>query len=430
MSFDNQTTGSQKIELNLEGLRGFAAAVVIIHHALKLEFTIDPGFSPDTNWINALSAHSSVLIFFILSGYVIGLTNPNGLTWGDAIPYLRKRLVRLYPIYIISLVITLIALTHDYSIWTILGHFFFLQNIAVPVIWENNPLWSLNYEVLYYLAFIPIACLRIRTGRACIVAAISGLIYSTLLPVPLISSYCFGFVFWGSGLWLARNQFFTRQHSSRQLLFALMCIFISHESLSPIPTSVLVLDTKFHFLSHFVSARIPFGDLYVELPFCFYLFLRFTNRTIKSSQVFLFIYVASFFIYYLHIINKYGLYSHGPYQAFYLLVPIIFLLVGTILLVISEIKSPPTKVISLPTPLLNLGAISYAIYVIHFPIGILLARITFFSGSALSFSVRLIIDLLLVLTIGYFLELKVQPWFKTRFSSKPVSRSAISISTT
>ena len=242
----NKATGFQKFELNLEGLRGFAAIVVIIHHALKLEFTLDPGFTPNTNWINPLPAHSSVLLFFILSGYVIGLTNPNGLTWGDVIPYLRKRLVRLYPIYVISLIITIIAITRYYSIWTIVGHFFFLQNTAVPVIWENNPLWSLNYEVLYYLAFIPIACLGISAGRACIIAAITGLVCATLLPLPLISSYCFGFVFWASGLWLAQTQFFTRQYASRQLLFALMCIFISHESLSIIPTSVLTL---FSFIS-------------------------------------------------------------------------------------------------------------------------------------------------------------------------------------
>ena len=94
---------------------------------------------------------------------------------------------------------------------------------------------------------------------------------------------------------------------------------------------------------------------------------------------------------------------------------------------ISEIKLPPTNAISLPAPLLKLGAVSYAIYVIHFPIGMLLARITSFSGSALTFAVRLIIDLVLVLIAGYLLELKVQPWFKARFSSKPIRHNTASI---
>jgi len=418
LAADNHVGEAKKFELNLEGLRGFAAMIVIIHHALKLDYTVDPGFTPNPNLINPLPAHPSVLLFFILSGYVIGLTNPNGMTWAKVIPYLRKRFVRLYPIYIISLLITLTIITHHYSIWTIIGHIFFFQNAFVPVLSENNPLWSLNYEVLYYLAFIPIACLGLSAGRACLLSLIAGIVCSALLSAPLISSYCFGFVFWASGLWLAQTHFFKKKYSSPYELLALMCIFLSHESLSPIPTSVLLLDAKFDFLSNFVSARVPLWDLFTELPFCFYLFLRFTNRDIKGGQAFLFLYIASFFAYYTHIVHKYGINSNGPYQATYLLIPIIFLLIGTIILIVSELKYHPTNIITLPAPFLKLGAISYAIYVIHFPIGLLIARVTFFSGSILSFTVRLAIDLILVLIAGYILEIKIQPWFKARFSTR------------
>ena len=113
------------------------------------------------------------------------------------------------------------------------------------------------------------------------------------------------------------------------------------------------------------------------------------------------------------MIYKYGFYSP---QVLYLLLPIIIFTIGSVLVVSSLLRAAPNGPV-LPAPVfLKLGAISYGIYVIHFPLGIMLSHIPYFSGSVLSFSIRLVIHLLLVLGAGYLLELKVQPWFRARFS--------------
>ena len=86
---------------------------------------------------------------------------------------------------------------------------------------------------------------------------------------------------------------------------------------------------------------------------------------------------------------------------------------------INVLRPQSTTVIALPYPFIKLGAISYGIYVIHFPISIMLSHITVFSGTILTYCIRLAVDLLLVLTAGYLLELKVQPFFKAILSKKP-----------
>ncbi|MBO2007429.1 acyltransferase family protein [Hymenobacter negativus] len=410
----------RKFEFNLEALRGFAALIVVFHHAILHKLSLDPGYSPKGAWANPLSGHSSVLVFFILSGYVIGLTNTKPLTKSTILPYLRKRIVRLYPIYTISLLFALIIATHQYSLTTVLGHFLFLQNSVVPYIFENNPLWSLNYEVLYYLAFIPISYFALSPGKVCLGAAVVGVIAGIILPMPYLSAYSFGFVFWVSGLWLAQNtSFFSLRYASHWELFGLVFLFLGYEFLNPLTMAVLLLDTKLHV--HFANpggASITFSDL-CQLPFCFYLFLRFTNFSFKGANVFLAAVVGLGLLYFAYIARRYGLHSS---QVSYLLVPIATFLLGTACLVVGAIRPQSTEANPLPTVFIKLGAISYGVYVIHFPISIMLSRIPVFSGTAVTYCIRLLLDVVLVIAAGYLLELKIQPWFKARFSEKPSVR--------
>lgn len=407
---------SQKFELNIEALRGFAALIVVFHHAILHKFSLDPAYSLSGSWVNALPGHSSVLLFFILSGYVIGLTNTKALTTKSVFPYLRKRLVRLYPIYIISLLFTLVIISRHYSFGTIAGHFLFLQNSLVPSIFENNPLWSLNNEVLYYLAFIPVSYFGLRPSRICLVAALIGIICGTIVPLPLLSSYSFGFIFWTSGLWLAQSRIFIKRNATHWLLFGLLFLFLGYEFLNPFIMAVLLMDTKLHI--HFIHPTGPgisLGDVF-QLPFYFYLFLRYTNHTIRYNRLFITAFVALGIFYFNYIVFRYGVHSS---QVAYLFLPILFFIIGIGCLFINVLRPQSTTVIALPYPFIKLGAISYGIYVIHFPISIMLSHITVFSGTILTYCIRLAVDLLLVLTAGYLLELKVQPFFKAILSKKP-----------
>ena len=190
----------RQFEVNLEALRGFAALIVVLCHALYLRFSLDPAYTPSDDWVKLFPGHSCVLLFFVLSGYVIGLTNAQPLNKGSIGRYLANRLVRLYPIYVISLIITLLVVRSYYPLKIILGHFVFLQNSIVPVMYENNPLWSLNSEIIYYLLFIPVSFLRLSPSKVYITALFIGVVSASMLHYPILSSYYFGFVFWAAGL--------------------------------------------------------------------------------------------------------------------------------------------------------------------------------------------------------------------------------------
>lgn len=109
-----------------------------------------------------------VLVFFTLSGYVISLLNTSALNSSTKIKNVIKRgESRLYPIYLLSLALTiLLAATYNvfFSTQIIMRHLFFLQTITGPLIYDNNALWSLSYEVSYYILFIVISYFKLPTA--------------------------------------------------------------------------------------------------------------------------------------------------------------------------------------------------------------------------------------------------------------------------
>lgn len=62
--------------------------------------------------------------------------------------------------------------------------------------------------------------------------------------------------------------------------------------------------------------------------------------------------------------------------------------------------------------LVPLGAVSYGIYIIHFPILFLMGKVTWFSGSPLTFAVRGGLYLLATLLAATWLDKVFQPWAK------------------
>jgi peptidoglycan/LPS O-acetylase OafA/YrhL len=204
----NQPPSSRRsFDWALEGLRGYAALAVGFSHVL-VGFKLDPGVRPPGFWGYLAPGSICVLLFFILSGYVIGLTTTTEFSKPAAIQYLMRRVIRLIPIYWIAIALTLPLATAEH--WTTLvGNFFFVQGIAVPVIQANDALWSLSYEVVFYLLFLPIWWLKPRVTT--VFALCGGLsllgwvLPASIATVPVISSFATGFLFWLVGLWLAWN---------------------------------------------------------------------------------------------------------------------------------------------------------------------------------------------------------------------------------
>lgn len=171
---------------SLDGLRGIAALVVVLHHcALTLPGPAaqyrDPDPSAPWAWLAYTPAHllwaggEAVLVFFVLSGLVLARPGVLGARRTDWVRYYRKRLVRLYVPVVAAVALTgaiLVAVPRVVADW----HSWWLDAHALPVSlvalahdafllddtgWSNSALWSLRYEVFFSL-LLPLFIVLVR----------------------------------------------------------------------------------------------------------------------------------------------------------------------------------------------------------------------------------------------------------------------------
>ncbi|MBD2152804.1 acyltransferase [Pseudanabaena sp. FACHB-1277] len=139
---------------NLEGIRGLAALSVSSFHVLGLKNFLDPTYHPNIYFGYLQAAHSFVLVFFVLSGYVIGLTTTKDYSNQELGSYIKRRAVRILPIYLIAISLGVLAEPSD-KLSLVIGNLLFLQNfdkyfdVSLHPIAGDAAVWSLNYEVLY-----------------------------------------------------------------------------------------------------------------------------------------------------------------------------------------------------------------------------------------------------------------------------------------
>ena len=77
----------------------------------------------------------------------------------------------------------------------------------------------------------------------------------------------------------------------------------------------------------------------------------------------------------------------------------------------------PPRVI--PTSFIKLGALSYGLYIIHYPILKLFGQAMLFSGHWYTYLARYVLFIGISLLAAYWLEKKLQPWARRLFY-KPV----------
>ena len=186
--------------VHLDALRGSAAMLVFLNHTRALYFSsaLVPSSAviPRTTTVRAAvtlttpqgpggglkMASEAVIIFFVLSGYLVGgsvlrTLRQNAWSWKE---YLVRRLTRLWvpliPCLLLCYVldhaglrlfgsgsiygnppgidlITSWHLAERLSVKVLLGNLLFLQGILVPYFGTDNSLWSLANEFWYYLVF-------------------------------------------------------------------------------------------------------------------------------------------------------------------------------------------------------------------------------------------------------------------------------------
>ena len=140
----------------LTGLRAFAAInVVLFHFSNPQWFGI---FAPVVN-----AGYASVSFFILLSGYVLAYNYAARASRGelDRVRFWKARFTRLYPIYLLSLLLAWRNLPIEYGLH---AHWmFWLGMILTPLLLQgwvpeiatflNTPAWTMSAEWFYYLIF-------------------------------------------------------------------------------------------------------------------------------------------------------------------------------------------------------------------------------------------------------------------------------------
>jgi peptidoglycan/LPS O-acetylase OafA/YrhL len=201
----------------VEGLRGLAAVVVLYNHVMGVPLR---DWLPPPWLLWPVDGAAAVMIFFVLSGYVIGLTYHGEATTQSVRAYAWRRFVRLMPINLAGVLLACAVATRVE--WgTVLANLFFLQNythyagVWFPVLDTNPNLWSLNYEVVYYLVFILIWVLRPSLKLVGLISVALLLLgwYTRFVPL-FLACYAAGFLFWLGGLALAWHTEPAREEST------------------------------------------------------------------------------------------------------------------------------------------------------------------------------------------------------------------------
>lgn len=140
----------------LTGLRAVAAYLVFAHHALIETLASVPFLGTI-----AKEGHAGVTIFFVLSGFLIGLRYSqsfNSLSKIKLKQFFIHRFARLYPAYLLCTIIAL-WFRQDFRIEAWVINLFMLQGLFSEYTFSGIGVgWSLTVEIMFYL-FTPFVLL-------------------------------------------------------------------------------------------------------------------------------------------------------------------------------------------------------------------------------------------------------------------------------
>ncbi len=181
----------------LDLVRFLAACLVYIYHSNQRLLVEE--ILPASNF-----GHSSVIVFFVLSGFVIAyVTDTKEYNWTS---YWASRLSRVYSVALPAIVLTPVldtvgrslfpALYADYPfdqfVIRSLSSFFFTNEIWFISItsFSNVPYWSICYEIWYYIAFGILMFMPHKMAMALMILLAAALGPKVILLAPV----------WGMGV--------------------------------------------------------------------------------------------------------------------------------------------------------------------------------------------------------------------------------------
>ena len=203
-------------------LRGLAALIVATAHLRAAMYPAVRDIASPPLWFQGLAfvsgfAHQAVLVFFVISGWLVGGSLLNRIGEPHAIAsYTIDRLTRLWTVLIPTFLLTLVfalgigatsldaidlSPANPYSTTSFAGNLLGLQRVLVPVFGGNFPLWSLANETWYYLLFPLLAAACTTSGRTARVSCAAALLVLAALLPTTITAY---FLVWLLGVAFSR----------------------------------------------------------------------------------------------------------------------------------------------------------------------------------------------------------------------------------
>lgn len=224
---------SDSQDVAIDAWRGAAALLVAYFHCRQVTWIGMQQFHRSLHGFdaNALISYltfpiawgsAGVPVFFVISGYCIHramarklITDP--LAPFDSRNFLLRRFVRIYPVLIAALLLTLaldslsstfLPVSHKINPFdphALVVNLFSLQGIAGKTFGSNGALWTLSVEVQFYLAYPLLIALRRRIGLGGVMGCVGVInVMSALVFEPrgiiVFTSYWFA---WMLGAWIA-----------------------------------------------------------------------------------------------------------------------------------------------------------------------------------------------------------------------------------
>ena len=385
---------------HIEQYRGLCALLVMLIHGIATEHILFDTYTLP-RFVNYFGAgYLSVLVFFCISGYVIAINYDTAHL--DVKTYIKKRLIRLYPIYIFSIVMTVLV-TGIMNMDT-LGNVFFLQNFVpyghiyiVPSL--NFPIWSLNFEVLYYLLFIGLFFIKPKIWQSLLIMLIISLsMIHADQGLRFLPCYVNGYYFWILGLLIGWNIIKGNQKQARPI--NLLSLLFLHMATNLLDEGQIAL----HGFGVFTNTS--FNGLFF-LSFCLMIMTTLTNQDNA------FLRFNKFLCYTLPVVAfVYLIAVHRIFENAHWTMCLVFWLLSLAFYFETKVSA------FLMEKLTPVGKISYGLYLLHVPVGLLLKRFISLDDIRIEIAVKYTLWLLITFTLSYLLERKLQPAIKRYFTPR------------